>query len=39
MMTLFVRPKDPSKEMWEGARTGIDGVLRWFGADKVRVLQ
>ncbi|KAH9824941.1 X-Pro aminopeptidase [Melampsora americana] len=33
-MILFVRPKDPSKELWEGARTGIEGVLRWFAADE-----
>ncbi|MBW0518517.1 hypothetical protein O181_058232 [Austropuccinia psidii MF-1] len=33
-MTLFVRPKDPSTEMWEGARTGIEGVLGSFGADQ-----
>ncbi|EGF97535.1 X-Pro aminopeptidase [Melampsora larici-populina 98AG31] len=33
-MTLFVRPKDLSKELWEGARTGVEGVVRWFAADK-----
>ncbi|OAV88263.1 hypothetical protein PTTG_08456 [Puccinia triticina 1-1 BBBD Race 1] len=32
-MTMFVRPKDPFQEMWEGARSGIDGVTEWFGAD------
>ncbi|KAA1112307.1 hypothetical protein PGTUg99_013700 [Puccinia graminis f. sp. tritici] len=34
-MTMFVRPKDPFQEMWEGARSGIDGVTEWFGADAV----
>ncbi|KAI9627865.1 hypothetical protein KEM48_011940 [Puccinia striiformis f. sp. tritici PST-130] len=33
-MTMFVRPKDPSQEMWEGARSGVDGVTEWFGADQ-----
>lgn len=33
-MTMFVRPKDPAQEMWEGARSGIDGVKKWFGADE-----
>jgi len=33
-MTMFVRPKDPIQEMWEGARSGIDGVTKWFGADE-----
>jgi len=33
-MTMFVRPQDPIQEMWEGARSGIDGVTKWFGADE-----
>jgi Xaa-Pro aminopeptidase len=32
--TLFVRRRDPEKEMWEGERYGIDGALRVFGADE-----
>ncbi len=33
-MTLFVQPRDPEREMWEGERYGIDGALRVFGADE-----
>ena len=31
---LFVRPKDPDKEIWDGKRAGIEGALKNFGADK-----
>lgn len=33
-MTLFVQPRDPEKEMWEGERYGIDGALNVFGSDE-----
>src|SRR3954470_1932383 len=33
-MTLFVRRKDPEKEMWEGERYGVDGAKHVFGADQ-----
>ncbi|KAI8451897.1 X-Pro aminopeptidase [Phakopsora pachyrhizi] len=33
-MMMFVRDKDYNQEMWDGARTGINGVIRWFGADE-----
>ena len=31
--TLFVRPKDPSQEVWTGIRTGAAGAKERFGAD------
>ena len=31
--TLFVRPRDPEKEIWNGVRSGVDGAKAWFGAD------
>ena len=31
--TLFVRPKDPSAEVWTGIRTGTVGAKELFGAD------
>ncbi len=31
--TLFVRPKDPVKEVWEGYREGPEGACRNYGAD------
>ncbi len=36
-MTLFVQPKNPEKEMWEGERYGVDGALQVFGADEAFV--
>ena len=30
---LFVRPKDPTMEVWTGIRTGADGAKKSFGAD------
>jgi Xaa-Pro aminopeptidase len=30
---LFVRPKDPERETWEGRRAGVEGALKDFGAD------
>ncbi len=30
---LFVRPRDPEKETWNGRRAGIEGALRDFGPD------
>ena len=32
--TLFVRPKDRSKETWEGRRSGPEGAVRDHGADR-----
>ncbi len=31
--SLYVRPKDESKEIWEGFRYGIEGAKKEFGAD------
>jgi Xaa-Pro aminopeptidase len=31
--TLFVRPRDPEREVWDGARAGVDGARERFGAD------
>lgn len=31
--TLFVRPRDPDREVWDGARAGVDGAVLDFGAD------
>lgn len=31
---LFVRNRDPQKEMWEGERYGIEGALKIFGVDE-----
>jgi Xaa-Pro aminopeptidase len=33
-MILFVLPRDPEKEMWEGERYGLEGALEIFGADE-----
>jgi Xaa-Pro aminopeptidase len=30
---LFVRDRDPAREAWDGARAGMDGAIRDFGAD------
>jgi Xaa-Pro aminopeptidase len=30
---LFVRPRDPERETWDGRRAGIEGALKDFGAD------
>jgi Xaa-Pro aminopeptidase len=32
--TLFVRPRDPERETWDGARAGVDGALERFGAER-----
>ncbi|KAJ1719879.1 aminopeptidase, partial [Coemansia erecta] len=32
-MTMFVNPKDPEKELWEGPRNGIEAAVSMFGAD------
>ena len=31
--TLFVRPRDPERETWNGPRAGVDGARERFGAD------
>jgi Xaa-Pro aminopeptidase len=32
--TLFVRPRDRDKEIWNGRRAGVDGAKQAFGADQ-----
>ncbi|KAG8905497.1 hypothetical protein FRB99_008842 [Tulasnella sp. 403] len=32
--TIFVRPKDPHRELWDGARTGVDAVQALLGVDQ-----
>ncbi len=30
--TLFVRPRDPEREIWDGRRAGVEGAVNSFGA-------
>src|SRR6185436_14443143 len=30
---LFVRPRDPDREVWIGRRAGVDGAVKEYGAD------
>ena len=30
--TLFVRPRDPEREIWDGRRAGVEGAMNEFGA-------
>ncbi len=32
--TMFVRPRDPEREIWDGPRFGVDGVKEHFAADE-----
>ncbi len=32
-LTLFVLPRDPERETWDGPRAGVEGAQRDFGAD------
>ncbi len=31
--TLFVRPRDPEREIWDGRRAGVEGAKEAYGAD------
>src|SRR3712207_239984 len=31
--TLFVRPRDPEREIWDGRRAGLEGAKELYGAD------
>jgi Xaa-Pro aminopeptidase len=31
---LFVAPRDPSREVWDGKRAGIEGAIERYGADQ-----
>jgi len=33
-LTLFVRPRDKEKEIWNGLRTGLEGAKAIYGADE-----
>lgn len=33
-VVMFVRPRDPEKEVWTGRRAGIDGARTTFGAER-----
>jgi Xaa-Pro aminopeptidase len=35
---LFVRPRDPEREVWDGPRAGVDGARARFGADEAFVV-
>ncbi|MBW2458152.1 MAG: aminopeptidase P N-terminal domain-containing protein [Deltaproteobacteria bacterium] len=30
---MFVRPRDAERELWDGARVGVDGVVEAYGVD------
>lgn len=32
--TLFVRPRDPEREIWDGRRAGVEGARESYGADE-----
>lgn len=32
--TLFVRPRDPDRELWTGPRAGVEGAIARYGADE-----
>jgi Xaa-Pro aminopeptidase len=31
---LFVRPRDPEREVWDGSRAGVEGAVSRYGADE-----
>jgi len=33
-LAMFVRPRDPEREVWDGQRAGVDGAVKDFGADE-----
>ena len=33
-VTMFVRPRDPEREIWDGYRAGVEGAVRDFSADE-----
>jgi Xaa-Pro aminopeptidase len=35
---LFVRPRDPEREVWDGARAGVEGAVAEFGANAAFVI-
>jgi len=37
-LTLFVRPRDREREIWDGPRAGVDGARETYGADAAFVI-
>ncbi|HEX3343557.1 MAG TPA: aminopeptidase P N-terminal domain-containing protein, partial [Polyangiaceae bacterium] len=37
-VTLFVRPRDRDREVWDGPRAGVDGAKAQYGADEAFVI-
>ena len=35
---LFVRPRDPERETWDGRRAGVEGAVAQFGADVAHLI-
>jgi Xaa-Pro aminopeptidase len=38
-LTLFVRPRNPEREVWDGPRAGPEGAVERFGADEAFPLE
>jgi len=38
-LTMFVRPRDAEREVWDGVRAGVDGARSVFGADAAHTVQ
>jgi len=36
---LFVRPRDPEREIWDGRRAGVEGAMREYGAEAAHSFQ
>ena len=37
--TLFVRPRDPEREIWDGRRAGVEGAKSEFGAGEAHPIE
>jgi Xaa-Pro aminopeptidase len=36
--TMFLRPRDPEREIWDGPRAGVDGAKAKYGMDEAYVM-
>ena len=36
---LFVRPRDPEREIWDGRRAGVEGAVKEYGAEAAHTFQ
>ncbi|HEX8422409.1 MAG TPA: Xaa-Pro aminopeptidase [Pyrinomonadaceae bacterium] len=36
---LFVRPRDPEREIWDGRRAGVEGAMKEYGAEVAHTFQ